>query len=52
MEVIEGQLKVMDMTAISLAMDNHLPLVVFNLKGKGNIKRVGCGEAIGTYIHN
>ena len=52
MEVIEKQLKVMDMTAISLAMDNHLPLVVFNLKDKGNIRRVGCGEAIGTYIHN
>ena len=52
MEVIEKQLRVMDMTAISLAMDNHLPLVVFNLKKKGNIKRVGCGEAIGTYIHN
>lgn len=52
MEVIEKQLRVMDMTAISLAMDNHLPLVVFNLKEKGNIKRVGCGEAIGTYIHN
>jgi len=52
MEVIEKQLKVMDMTAISLAMDNQLPLVVFNLKEKGNIKRVGCGEAIGTYIHN
>lgn len=52
MEVIEKQLRVMDMTAISLAMDNHLPLVVFNLKKKGNIERVGCGEAIGTYIHN
>ena len=52
MEVIEKQLRVLDMTAISLAMDNHLPLVVFNLKEKGNIKRVGCGEAIGTYIHN
>ena len=52
MEVIEKQLRVMDMTAISLAMDNHLPLVVFNLKEKGNIERVGCGEAIGTYIHN
>lgn len=52
MEVIEKQLRVMDMTAISLAMDNHLPLVVFNLKEKGNIKRVGCGETIGTYIHN
>ncbi|RLC07610.1 MAG: UMP kinase, partial [Deltaproteobacteria bacterium] len=45
MEVIEKQLRVMDMTAISLAMDNHLPVVVFNLKEKGNIKRVGCGEA-------
>ncbi len=52
MEVIEKQLKVMDMTAISLAMDNRLPLVVFNLKKQGNIQRVGCGEAIGTYIHN
>jgi uridylate kinase len=52
MEVIEKQLKVMDLTAISLAMDNHLPLVVFNLKQKGNIKRVGRGEAIGTLIHN
>jgi len=52
MEVIEKQLKVMDLTAISLAMDNHLPLVVFNLKKKGNIKRVGRGEAIGTLIHN
>ena len=52
MEVIEKQLRVMDMTAISLAMDNHLPVVVFNLKEEGNIKRVGCGEAIGTYIHN
>ncbi len=52
MEVIEKQLRVMDMTAISLAMDNHLPVVVFNLKEEGNIKRVACGEAIGTYIHN
>jgi uridylate kinase len=52
MEVLEKQLRVMDMTAISLAMDNHLPLVVFNLKDKGNIKKVGCGEAIGTFIRN
>ena len=52
MAIIEKKLRVMDMTAISLAMDNHLPLVVFNLKKKGNIKRVGCGEAIGTFIHN
>ena len=50
MEVIERQLKVMDMTAISLAMDNHLPLAVFNLRTEGNIRRVVCGEPIGTRI--
>jgi uridylate kinase len=50
MEVIEKQLKVMDMTAISLAMDNRLPLAVFSLKEKGNIRRVICGEAVGTRI--
>jgi uridylate kinase len=49
-KVIEQQLKVMDMTAISLAMDNQLPLAVFKLKDKGNIKRVVCGEDIGTRI--
>ena len=49
-EVIEQQLRVMDMTAISLAMDNKLPLSVFKLKDKGNIKRVVCGEDIGTLI--
>ncbi len=52
MEVIERQLHVMDMTAISLAMDNHLPLVIFNLANKGNIKKVVCGEVIGTQINN
>ena len=49
-EVIERQLKVMDMTAISLAMDNRLPLAVFKLKDKGNIKKVVCGEDVGTRI--
>ena len=49
-EVLEKQLKVMDMTAISLAMDNNLPLVVMNLNNKGNIKKVVCGEGIGTRI--
>jgi uridylate kinase len=49
-EVIEQQLRVMDMTAISLAMDNKLPLSVFKLKDKGNIKRVVCGEDVGTRI--
>lgn len=52
MEVLSKQLKVMDMTAISLAMESKLPLVVFNLKKKGNIKKVVCGEAIGTRINN
>jgi uridylate kinase len=50
MEVLEKQLHVMDMTAISLAMDNDLPLVVFNLTSKGNIRKVVCGEVIGTQI--
>ena len=52
MTVLEKQLKVMDMTAISLAMDNQLPLIVFNLKQAGNIKRVVCGETVGTRIDN
>jgi len=52
MEVIERQLHVMDMTAISLAMDNHLPLVIFNLANKDNIKKVVCGEIVGTQIRN
>ena len=51
MEVLERQLKVMDTTAISLAMDNELPLAVFQLKTEGNIRRVVCGEDIGTWIH-
>ena len=50
MQVLERQLRVMDMTAISLAMDNQLPLVVFNLNTPGNVRRVICGEAVGTSI--
>jgi uridylate kinase len=52
MDVIERQLRVMDMTAISLAMDNHLPLVVFSLNQPQNILRVCCGEEVGTRIEN
>jgi len=52
MEVLERQLKVMDMTAISLAMDNQLPLAVFNLHSPGNIRRVVCGDEVGTRICN
>ena len=50
MEVLSKQLGVMDMTAISLAMDNQLPLAVFSLAPKGNIRRFVCGEEIGTRI--
>jgi uridylate kinase len=52
MKVLEKQLKVMDMTAISLAMDNNLPLVVFNLKKSDNIRKVICGQRVGTLISN
>ncbi len=52
MSVLEKQLKVMDMTAISLAMDNNLPLVVFNLKNRGNIRQIVIGETVGTRISN
>jgi uridylate kinase len=52
MNVLEKQLKVIDMTAISLAMDNQLPLVIFNLKKPGNIKKVVCGEDVGTRINS
>lgn len=50
MQVIEQQLKAMDMTAISLAMENQLPLIIFNIKNEGNIKKAVCGEKIGTLI--
>ena len=52
MEVLEKQLKVMDLTAISLSMENRLPLVVFNLNTSGNVRRVVCGEDVGTRINN
>ena len=49
-EVLKRGLKVMDATAISLCMDNKLPIVVFNLGKEGNIKRVVLGEKIGTTV--
>jgi len=49
-EVLERNLKVMDATAISLCMDNKLPIVVFNLRQDGNIRRVIHGEPIGTVV--
>jgi len=50
LEVLDKGLKVMDATAISLCMDNRLPIVVFNLKTPGNIKRAIAGEPIGSLV--
>ena len=50
LEVLEKQLKVMDATAISLCMDNNLPIVVFNMLEPGNIRRVALGESVGTRV--
>ncbi|MFC1734682.1 UMP kinase [Candidatus Hydrogenedentota bacterium] len=50
LDVLSRELKVMDSTAISLCMENDLPLVVFNLLKDGNIKRVVSGEPVGTRV--
>jgi uridylate kinase len=50
LQVLERQLKVMDATAISLCMDNKLPIVVFDLRQPGNIRRVVLGDTIGTTV--
>ena len=49
-QVLEKQLRVMDLTAITLCMERKIPLVVFNLKRQGNIARVVRGEDVGTKI--
>jgi len=49
-DALSRNLKVMDATAISLCMDNDLPIVVFNLTKRGNIRRVVLGEKIGTVV--
>jgi uridylate kinase len=50
MEVLQKDLRVMDLTAISLCKDNRMPVVVFSLKEPGNIRRAVCGEDIGTLV--
>jgi len=50
-EVLKRGLKVMDLTAITMCMDNKIPIIVFNLKKYGNIKRVVLGEHVGTLVH-
>jgi uridylate kinase len=50
MEVLNRRLKVMDTTAVSLCMDNKLPIIVFNLQKRGNLKRILLGEKLGTVV--
>jgi uridylate kinase len=50
LQVLERGLKVMDATAISLCMDNKLPIVVYNLREPGNLRRVVLGEQVGTTV--
>jgi uridylate kinase len=50
MDVLRKELKVMDTTAISLAMDNGLPIIVFNINTDGNIVRALAGEKVGTIV--
>ncbi len=50
MEVLSKELKVMDATAISLCMDNKLPIIVFNVMERGNIRKVVSGQPIGTLV--
>lgn len=49
-DVLKKRLQVMDATAVSLCMDNKLPIIVFDLTREGNIKRVVCGDTIGTVV--
>lgn len=50
LQVLKDGLQVMDATATSLCMDNNLPIVVFDLGVAGNVKRIVCGEEIGTIV--
>jgi len=50
MEVLSRSLRVMDATAISLCMEHRLPIIVFNLREKGNMKRAALGEPVGTIV--
>ena len=52
LSALEMGLRVMDATAISLCMDNALPIVVFNMRQAGNIKRIVMGETVGSWVRN
>lgn len=51
-ECIEKNLKIMDMTAFTLCMENNLPIIVFDMNQKGNMVKLVCGDAIGTLVKN
>ncbi len=52
MEVVQKELRVMDLTAITLCKDNNTPVIIFNLNRPGNLKRVILGESIGSIVEN
>ncbi len=52
LDVLKKGLKVMDATAVSLCMSGQVPIIVFNIRKAGNIKRVVCGEPVGTQVIN
>ena len=51
MDILKKGLKIMDATAISLCMDNNMPIIVFNINKKGNIKKVVMGKKVGTLVY-
>src|SRR5262249_25412944 len=51
-EVLQKNLKVMDSTAISMCMHNHLPIIVINVRKRGNIRKAVMGEPIGTWVES
>jgi len=51
-DFLKEGIKVMDSTAVSLCMDNHLPIIVFNLYKEGDLRRIVWGEGVGTKVHH
>ena len=49
-QVIDGRLRVMDIAAVDLCQQHHVPVIVFNLFEAGALRRIVCGEALGTYM--
>lgn len=49
-QILEKGLRVMDSTAVTLCMENNMPIIVFNIKGKGNLRKIILGEEVGTIV--